>query len=215
MLPQSYSTDNVQDSGVNTDLYPPQTGNTSGANTDPYPTTDYSTDAYTTDPSASETSLAVHQPRTRPRDHHISHSRNDSIPITRIKPSEINMVEVRGVPRPQASQSWSPHLWQHRSSMPARRSLFIAPAMDREAVIRPPKRRNAQVILFAIGFGIPLAWFVAAFLPLPPKPPMDDKGKGQESRGSGASITQDLENRLAPVEEASTKTRDGGAILTA
>jgi len=96
-----------------------------------------------------------HQPRTRPRDH-IGHSRSDSLPITRIRPSEINLVEVRGPPRPKFSNTWSPHLWQHRSSVPKRRSLFMAPAIDKEAVSRSPKRRTIQVALFTVGFIFPL-----------------------------------------------------------
>ena len=47
-----------------------------------------------------------------------------------------------------------------------------------------------------------LAWFAAAFLPLPPKPSIDEKGKGPEHRRSMTSIGQDLENRLAPMDEA-------------
>lgn len=202
ILPQNYSTDNIQETGANTGLYPPQGRYKNGASTGPYNSTDYSTGAYTTDPSASETSLAIHQPRTRPHDAHIGHSRNDSIPITRIRPSEISMVEIRGEPRPKISQTWSPHLWQHRASAPARRSLFIAPAIDREAVSRPPKRRNAQILLFTIGFVFPLAWFVAAFLPLPSQPPMGAKGKDPERHGSASSVGQELENRLAPMDVA-------------
>lgn len=151
MLPQNYSNDNVQDSGLN--------------NSDPY-TTDYSTAPYTTEHSASETSsmiLGLHQPRTRPRDR-IGHSRNDSLPITRIRPSEINVVEVRGAPRVKISDSWSPHLWQHRTSVPKRRSLFIAPAIDQYTVSRSPKRRNIQVVLFTVGFVFPLGMLIVSHM---------------------------------------------------
>ncbi len=141
MLPQNYSTDNIQEKRFSTDP----------------DNTDYTAGAYTTDPSASETSLEIeiHQQRTRPRDH-IGHSRTDSLPITRIRPSEINLVEVRGPPRPKFSNTWSPHLWQHRSSVPKRRSLFMAPAIDKEAMSRSPKRRTIQVVLFTVGFIFPL-----------------------------------------------------------
>ena len=141
MLPQNYSTDNVQDSGLCTGPY-----------------TDYSTGTYTTDPSASATTfgiLGIHEPRTRARDH-IGHSRNDSLPITRIRPSETNPGEVRGLPRRKISDAWSPHLWQHRSSVPKRRSLFIAPAIDNDAASKSSKRRNVQVVLFTVGFIFPL-----------------------------------------------------------
>lgn len=34
-------------------------------------------------------------------------------------------------------------------------------------------RRNVQVWAFCFGFILPITWFVAAFLPLPPKPDID------------------------------------------
>lgn len=140
MLPRNYSTDNVHDSEFMTEPHP----------------TDYSTGVYTTDHSASETSLQGVQ-QSRSRDHHyIGHSRNDSLPITRIRPSEIDLVEVRGVPRPKISDTWSPHLWAHRHSIPKRRSLFIAPTIDKTDVSKSPPRRNIQVVLFTFGFIFPL-----------------------------------------------------------
>ncbi|KAL8787869.1 MAG: hypothetical protein Q9195_007562 [Heterodermia aff. obscurata] len=175
MLPQNYSTDNLD----------------SGLSNAPYTTTE---------PSQSESSLSVS--RSRPKPPHFGHSRNDSMPITRIQPSEINMVEVRGAPRAKVSAVWSPHLWHDRNSAGKRRSLFIAPTVDKEAVGKAPRRRNMQVVLFTVGFLFPLAWFAAAFLPLPPKPIVDEKLKGPERRTSVTSIGQDLENRLAPMDEA-------------
>ena len=47
-----------------------------------------------------------------------------------------------------------------------------------------------------------LAWFAAAFLPLPPEPTIDEKGKQPERHASVTSIGQDLESRLAPMDEA-------------
>ena len=201
MLPQNYSTDNIQDTGAGRVLYTADNGQNHRYSTGPY-YTDYSTGAYTNEPSASDASLDIQQPRTRPRGHQFGHARNDSVPITRVRPSEINLVEVRGAPRPKISQTWSPHLWQHRSSIPKRRSLFIAPALDRDVVSKTPKRRNIQVVLFTLGFVFPIGWFVAAFLPLPPRPWVEKKDKGRERPGSRASIAQDLEDRLAPVDEA-------------
>lgn len=129
MLPQNYSTDNLD----------------SGLSNAPYTTTE---------PSQSESSLSVS--RSRPKPPHFGHSRNDSMPITRIQPSEINMVEVRGAPRTKVSAVWSPHLWHDRNSAGKRRSLFIAPTVDKEAVGKAPGRRNMQVVLFTVGFIFPL-----------------------------------------------------------
>lgn len=193
LLPQNYSTDNLD----------------SGLSNAPYTMTG---------PSQSESSLGISRPSTRPQRY--GHSRNDSMPITRILPNEINLVEVRGATRAaKASDIWSPHLWRDRNKLDRRRSLFIAPSLDHESVGKGPNRRNMQVVVFCIGFIFPLgmqarispgsvmltillAWFAAAFFPLPPKPPTSEKGKGRERRTSVTSIGQDLENRLAPMDEA-------------
>ncbi len=67
-------------------------------------------------------------------------------------------------------RSWSPHLHQdYRAGGHPYRNLWHAPSVDeqRETLFN---RRNAQVFSFILGFIFPISWFVAAFLPLPPKP---------------------------------------------
>lgn len=67
-------------------------------------------------------------------------------------------------------RDWSPHLHQDwRAGGHPRRSLWHAPSMDENREILM-NRRNAQVFSFILGFIFPVSWFVAAFLPLPPKP---------------------------------------------
>ena len=39
--------------------------------------------------------------------------------------------------------------------------------------------RNAQVLGFILGFVFPISWFISAFLPLPPKPPLDAEHVGK------------------------------------
>lgn len=46
------------------------------------------------------------------------------------------------------------------------------------------------------------AWFAAAVLPLPALPAMGEKGKDEARPATATSIAQDLENRLAPMDEA-------------
>ena len=128
-MPQNYSTDNLD----------------SGLSNAPYTVTE---------PAQSEFSADISRPSTRP--HNYGHSRNDSMPITRVLPSEINMVEVRGAPRAKVSAVWSPHLWHDRSSAGKRRSLFIAPSLNEQDVSKRPNRRNMQVVLFVVGFVFPL-----------------------------------------------------------
>ena len=72
-----------------------------------------------------------------------------------------------------SQRNWSPHLHQnHRSGDHPRRNLWHAPSMDenRETLFN---WRNAQVLGFILGFVFPVSWFIAAFLPLPPKPSLN------------------------------------------
>ena len=67
-------------------------------------------------------------------------------------------------------RSWSPHLHQdYRAGGHPHRNLWHAPSVDEQREILF-NRRNAQVFCFVVGFIFPVGWFVAAFLPLPPKP---------------------------------------------
>ncbi len=81
-----------------------------------------------------------------------------------------------------------------------------------------PNKRMAQIILFAVGFifppgnsdlshehivrllTAPKAWFVAAFLPLPPRPTVvNAKGKDVTRQ---TQVLEDLEKQLGAVDEA-------------
>ncbi|KAL9623314.1 MAG: hypothetical protein Q9160_002421 [Pyrenula sp. 1 TL-2023] len=78
--------------------------------------------------------------------------------------------ELQNPTRGRIANEWSPHLhYDNRAGLHARRNMWHAPSLDEkgEGFLT---RRNAQVIAFIVGFILPLAWFVAAFLPLPPKP---------------------------------------------
>lgn len=145
-------------------------------------------------------SPSIFRPRNRPRGF-ASHRRTRSIPINRIHPDEINVVEVRGPQRPirKPSSIWSPHLWHDRRGNRVRRSVFMAPSLDEKAEGKGFGRRNIQIWLFAGGFIVPpgmspvllvsrppantlltktyTAWFLASFLPLPPRPLLNAKGK--------------------------------------
>lgn len=52
--------------------------------------------------------------------------------------------------------NWSPHLWHDRTSLGRRRSLFKAPSMDEQAEGKALSKRNVQIVLFAVGFVLPL-----------------------------------------------------------
>ncbi|GAD91642.1 serine-rich protein [Paecilomyces variotii No. 5] len=75
--------------------------------------------------------------------------------------------------------TWSPHLFTDRRADEIRGSMWTAPSLDSTA--EPVfSRRNAQVYAFCLGFIFPLAWLIAAFLPLPPLPLSLQEGASAE-----------------------------------
>jgi hypothetical protein len=92
-----------------------------------------------------------------------------------------------------ARRDWSPHLHQDpRSGVHPRRNPWHAPSMDenRETLFN---WRNAQVLGFILGFVFPISWFIAAFLPLPPKPNLN---MDEVSRIPTPNIEAQLQQRL-------------------
>ena len=115
-------------------------------------------------PSASEVSLGVVRPRTRPREEDERQGNRESMaiqpvgpaePVEPLQPSGATLVEVQGQPRRKVSQIWSPHLWHDRRTV-GRRSMFIAPSLDEEAEGHALSRRTAQIVLFTVGFVFPI-----------------------------------------------------------
>jgi hypothetical protein len=78
--------------------------------------------------------------------------------------------------------------------------MFQPPRLDEHAMGTGVRRRNAQICLFALGFIFPFAWFIAAVLPLPPKPRLSSKEP--EKRLSRLEIERDLEKALGVSGEA-------------
>jgi hypothetical protein len=108
--------------------------------------------------------------------------------------NEVNQVRPYSSYRIFPSQrQWSPHLHQTpRSGDHPRRNPWHAPSMDenRETLIN---LRNAQVLSFILGFLFPISWFIAAFLPLPPKPNLS---MDEVSRIPTPNIEAQLQQRL-------------------
>ncbi|KAE8349707.1 hypothetical protein BDV28DRAFT_56130 [Aspergillus coremiiformis] len=90
-------------------------------------------------------------------------------------------VERPGHFRHQLRHSWSPHLYPDRRNVRQKGGTWRAPSMDSRT---EPflGRRNIQVWSFCLGFVCPLAWLIAAFLPLPPKPEMTLEGDSEPGR---------------------------------
>lgn len=149
--------------------------------------------------STDNISLNIFRPRTRAKDP-VNRRRRGSLPIGRVRPGALDLLDVTGLPRQKISSSWSPHLWHDRASLGRRRTIFQAPSLDEQAEGNAPSKRTAQILLFAVGFIIPPAWFIAAFLPLPPGPVMmSAKGKDVPRQ---TPMLEDLEKQLGAVDEA-------------
>ncbi|KAI2229291.1 hypothetical protein LOZ13_006634 [Ophidiomyces ophidiicola] len=74
----------------------------------------------------------------------------------------------RSPSREDLPPNWSPHLYPDHRIGSFQRSIWNPPSLD-EAAEGIVSWRNVQIYLFCLGFLLPLTWFVAAFLPLPPR----------------------------------------------
>ncbi|KAJ5437250.1 hypothetical protein N7445_005794 [Penicillium cf. griseofulvum] len=83
--------------------------------------------------------------------------------------------------------SWSPHLVPDGRVPQRSTSRWRAPSLDsrNEPIFG---RRNIQVYSFCAGFIFPIAWCVAAFLPLPPKPKMPQMVEYESVSDVGAAL---------------------------
>lgn len=103
--------------------------------------------------------------------------------------------EVYGTHRHRLRHSWSPHLYTDRRTIQHSASAWTAPSMD--STTEPVfGRRNIQVYSFCLGFIFPLAWIIASFLPLPPKPKM-----GPEMMESDDDVEMAIESQLLSLQQ--------------
>ncbi|KAK4147035.1 uncharacterized protein C8A04DRAFT_34580 [Dichotomopilus funicola] len=89
----------------------------------------------------------------------------------------------------KTSSIWSPHLQPDRRT--TRYSVWDPPSVSWSADSGLLGKRNAQVLLFILGFVFPFAWMIAALLPLPlnPKQEMLDVESGQDEEKNPYSST--------------------------
>lgn len=108
---------------------------------------------------------------------------------------EPNEYEVFGSPRYRLRHSWSPHMYHDRRKIQHSSSAWTCPSMD--STTEPVfGRRNIQVYSFVLGFIFPLAWMIAAFVPLPPKPKT-----GPEMLDSDDDVEKALESQLVDLQQ--------------
>ncbi|KAI0013947.1 hypothetical protein F4779DRAFT_299576 [Xylariaceae sp. FL0662B] len=151
-------------------------------------------------PSQDPASPNIWNPRRRPREADLRGDRPSSMEIT---PAPVAIRHFRRGPRKKPSSIWSPHLQlDHRSST---YSIWNPPSVSWSAESGMFGKRNIQVVLFVVGFLIPFAWMVAAFLPLPPKPVVFMVERNQSTTELGISEQSDSEpvrQHLAPVDDS-------------
>ncbi|KAJ5936500.1 hypothetical protein N7454_005135 [Penicillium verhagenii] len=103
--------------------------------------------------------------------------------------------DVVGTHRHRLRHSWSPHLFTDRRTIKHSASAWTTPSFD--STTEPIfGRRNIQVYSFCVGFVFPLAWIIAAFIPLPPKPKM-----ASEMIESDDDVEMALESQLMVLQQ--------------
>ncbi|KAI1074074.1 hypothetical protein F5B20DRAFT_470042 [Whalleya microplaca] len=151
-------------------------------------------------PSQDPQSPNIWNPRRRPRELDTRGDRPSSMEIT---PAPVAGGNIRRAPKKKTSSIWSPHLrLDHRSST---YSIWNPPSVSWSAESGMFGKRNIQVVLFVVGFIIPFAWMIAAFLPLPPKPIVLMVERDQSTTELGISSQSDPEpihQRAAPVDDS-------------
>ncbi|KAK1979482.1 hypothetical protein LZ30DRAFT_175707 [Colletotrichum cereale] len=149
-------------------------------------------------PSAEHLPMNIYSQRRRPREVDSANPR----PLSDVGSLEIGQAPLQGNQvrtglRKKTSSIWSPHL--RRDQRAGRYSIWEPPSMAWSAESSILGKRNMQVTLFAIGFILPFAWMIAAFLPLPPDPQAEMAER--DHRSSLLNEERDLPRRVIAIDE--------------
>ncbi|KAK2039747.1 hypothetical protein LZ31DRAFT_68608 [Colletotrichum somersetense] len=148
-------------------------------------------------PSVEHLPMNIYNQRRRPREVNPT----DPRPLSDVGSLEIGQAplqnQVRTGLRKKTSSIWSPHL--RRDQRAGRYSIWEPPSMAWSAESSILGKRNMQVTLFAIGFILPFAWMIAAFLPLPPDPHAEMAE--HDHRSSLLDEERDLPRRVVAIDE--------------
>ncbi|KAK0738327.1 hypothetical protein B0T18DRAFT_334660 [Schizothecium vesticola] len=133
--------------------------------------------------------MNIHNPRRRaqevPRPPAAGRSFSDStdMQITQAPPLGYDYGAFRSLRR-KTSSIWSPHLRTDRRA--SRYSVWDPPSVTWSTDTGILGKRNAQIVLFIVGFIFPFAWMIGALLPLPASPKLDmlESGDGSQSQFS-------------------------------
>ncbi|RDA89557.1 hypothetical protein CP533_3642 [Ophiocordyceps camponoti-saundersi (nom. inval.)] len=145
-------------------------------------------------PSAERFPAVIQSPRRRPLQTRPSQRRCDT---TERGPGDDEILEAPTDTfwpghrlREQTSSIWSPHLRRDRRAYGYK--IWDAPSTVWSTNEPLLSRRRLQPTLFGVGFVFPLAWVIAAFLPLPPMP----RPKMMQDHGSTEQFEPQLEANL-------------------
>ncbi|KAF6802104.1 serine-rich protein [Colletotrichum sojae] len=149
-------------------------------------------------PSVEHLPLSIYSPRRRPREVNVTAPGPTSDAGSMdINQAPLQNSQTRPGLRKKTSSIWSPHL--RRDQRAGRYSIWEPPSMTWTAESSLLGKRNMQVALFALGFILPFAWMMAAFLPLPPDPHAEMEER--DHRSSLLDEERDLPRRVAAVDE--------------
>ena len=144
------------------------------------------------------------------------HRDRDSLAITEatVPPAHERLSVLRPLEARHVSNPISPHLRRDRRSTATGATAMSRRSMYRLSAWRAPSLEEVgagcswiwgpegrQVVLFAIGFIFPIAWIVAAFLPLPKYPQGEMSEVGRNSGERGPLTRSQLDVEVAIVQE--------------
>jgi hypothetical protein len=142
-------------------------------------------------PSQERLGTSFHNPRRRPRDFQAYGSADDDMPDRSMDISPNSIVNMARSLKKQTSSIWSPHLYRDKRAN--QYSIWQPPTPTHwEDEHGSLGRRNIQFAAFVVGFIFPLAWMVAAVLPLPANPQLKNFEEGQ----STSHVELELESSL-------------------
>ncbi|KAF2084676.1 hypothetical protein K490DRAFT_68435 [Saccharata proteae CBS 121410] len=157
--------------------------------------------APTQSPASSQFSIqAVHRPRTRPH----------TLTMSQIPTSEDSYITEIGGPM-YAGPNHEPTLDLATPRLPRDKCCSAVMGEMRPNSLMIGKGAERQVVMFCIGFVMPLSWVVAAFLPIPPRPvfyvPTRDGNEKEVAQGVAATgglheavdVEQAITERLEPL----------------
>jgi len=132
-------------------------------------------------PSTGQFPAQLHSQRRRARESH-PEPQSGELEIEQAPPLQEYYSGVMRTLREKTSSIWSPHLRTDRRT--SRYSVWEPPSVSWSEDSGILGKRNAQVVLFIMGFILPFAWMIAAFLPLPPRPTLEALEKENANQNS-------------------------------